>query len=129
MGLIAEQITKLLLVRQMLLVSLVCGGLAVAIPAAASNKSYVSANKLALKAYCSEAHNESTLLANGSTSYKDVINRASERAMVKYPNVCPDISTWRARIGAILDQYGDEPLRELCNENPDEVGWPNKPNL
>src|SRR5690348_9729634 len=77
---------------------------------AAASVSNVSANRLALKAYCSEAHDESALLGNGSTSYKDVIKRASARAMLKYPNVCPDISAWQLRIGAILDQYGDEPL-------------------
>jgi hypothetical protein len=100
----------------------VFGVLVVTVPAAASNTIYVSANKLALKAYCSEARNESALLANGSTSYKDVINRASSRAMVEYPNICPDISAWKARIGAILDQYGDEALPQLCSEDPDEVG-------
>ena len=94
----------------------------VTVSAATSNVSYVSANRLALKAYCSEAHDESALLANGSTSYEDVIRRASARAMLDYPNVCPDKSAWKMRIGAILDQYGDEPLPELCREDPDQVG-------
>jgi len=89
--------------------------------AMASNMSNASANKLALQAYCSEAHNEAALLANGSTSYKEVIERASARAMVKYPNVCPDVSEWALRIGKILDQYGDEPLPELCRENPEAI--------
>jgi hypothetical protein len=100
----------------------VFGVLVVTVAAAASDISYVSANKLALKAYCSEARSESALLANGSTSYKDVITRASARAMVEYPNVCPDISAWKARIGAILDRYGDEALPQLCSEDPGEVG-------
>jgi hypothetical protein len=100
----------------------VFGVLAVAVQTAPSNISYISANKLALNAYCSEARNESALLANGGTSYKDVIKRASARAMVEYPNVCPDISAWKARIGAILDRYGDEALPVLCREDRDEVG-------
>jgi hypothetical protein len=98
------------------------GMLAAIVPAAASSISCVSANKLALRAYCSEAYSESALLANGSTSYKQVINHASARAMVEYPNVCPDISAWKTRIDAMLDQYGDEDLPELCRENPDTVG-------
>jgi hypothetical protein len=95
---------------------------AVQVSAVTSNVSYVSASRLALKAYCSEAHDESALLANGSTSYENVIRRASARAMLNYPNVCPDISAWEMKIGAILDQYGDEPLPELCREDPDQVG-------
>lgn len=38
-----------------------------------------------------------------------VIKRVSARAMGEYPNVCAD-HTRQARIGAILDQYGDEAL-------------------
>jgi hypothetical protein len=94
----------------------------VTVPAVASNIRCVSANRLALQTYCLEAHDESGLLANGGTSYKDVIERASERALVKYPNVCPDRSAWKLRIDAILDQYGDEPLPELCSEDPDQIG-------
>jgi ABC-type phosphate transport system substrate-binding protein len=98
------------------------GVFATIVPVAASNMSCSSANKLALRAYCSEAYSESVSLANGSTSYKRVANRASERAMEEYPNVCPDISAWKTRITAVLDQYGDEGLPELCNENPDTLG-------
>jgi hypothetical protein len=117
-----KKFTKFLVQRILGAIPIMFGVLVVTAPATASNISYVSANKLALKAYCSEARNESALLANGSTSYKDVIKRASARAMVDYPNVCPDISAWKAKIGAILDQYGDEALPELCSEDPDEVG-------
>ena len=87
----------------------VVGVLAAIVPAAASNISCVSANKLALRAYCLEAYSESALLANGSTSYKQVINHTR-------------ISAWNTRISAMLDQYGDEALPELCNENPDAIG-------
>jgi len=53
--------------------------LTASVPAMASNKSSCeSANRIALSTYCSEAHRESALLANGSTSYIHVINRASE---------------------------------------------------
>ena len=118
----AHKSTKFLVQQILGFILTVFGVLVVAVQAAASNISYVSANKLALKAYCSEARNESALLANGSTSYKDVIKQASARAMVEYPDVCPDISAWKARIGAILDRYGDEDLPVLCSEDPDEVG-------
>jgi hypothetical protein len=101
--------------------SIVLAALVVTVPAAASHKSYVSANKLALNAYCSEAHNDSVALANGTASYRDVISRASWRAMTDYPNVCPDTTAWEARISAILDRYGDEGLPELCREDPDRV--------
>jgi hypothetical protein len=100
----------------------VAGVLATIVPAAASNLSCVSANKLALRAYCSAAYSDSALLANGSTSYKQVVNHASARAMVEYPNVCPNISAWKARIITMLDQYGDEGLPELCREDPDTIG-------
>ena len=96
--------------------------LTASVPAMASNKSSCeSANRIALSTYCSEAHRESALLANGSTSYIHVINRASERAMEEYPDICPDVSAWKARIGTILDQYGDEDLHELCRENPQGI--------
>ena len=101
---------------------MVLGVLTATVPAMASNKSSCeSANKIALNTYCSEAHRESALLANGSTSYIHVINRASERAMEEHPNICPDVLAWKARIGTILDQYGDEDLHELCREDPDGI--------
>jgi hypothetical protein len=114
---------------QWLITPIVFCALVVTIPAAASSVSDVSANKLALKAYCSEAHNESAVLANGSASYRDVIKRASARAMIEYPDVCPDMTAWEAKIGAILDQYGDEALPELCGEDPDEVRQLDTPTL
>jgi hypothetical protein len=117
----AHKSTKCLVQLILWSILTVFGVSVVTIPAAASNTNYVSANKLALKAYCSEARNESSLLADGSTSYKDVIKRASARAMVEYPNVCPDTSAWQTKIGAILDRYGDEALPQLCSEDPDEV--------
>jgi hypothetical protein len=114
---------------QLYIAPIVFCALVVTMPATAFSISDVSANKLALKAYCSEAHNESAVLANGSFSYKDVIKRASARAMIEYPDVCHDMTAWEAKIGAILDQYGDEALPELCSENPDEVRRLDRPNL
>ncbi|HJU12629.1 MAG TPA: hypothetical protein VJ728_17220 [Candidatus Binataceae bacterium] len=116
-------------VVQWLVAPVVFCALAVTIPAAASGVSDVSANKLALEAYCSEARHESAALANGSASYRDVIKWASMRAMVEYPDVCTDMTTWEAKIGAILDQYGDEALPELCSEDPDGVRPLDTPNL
>ena len=97
------------------------GVCATIVPVAASNISCTSANKLALRAYCSEAYRNSALLANGHTSYKEVANLAAASAMAEYPNVCPDRSAWKARITAMLDQYGDEALPDFCNENPEPV--------
>jgi ABC-type phosphate transport system substrate-binding protein len=115
----ARKLTKCLV---QLILGFILALFGVQVSAATSNVGYVSANRLALKAYCSEAHDESALLANGSTSYENVIRRASARAMLNYPNVCSDISAWKTKISAILDQYGDEPLPELCREDPDQVG-------
>jgi hypothetical protein len=44
-------------------------------------------SKLALKAYCSEAHQKAALLADGSISYKQVADLASDRALAK-PSEC-----------------------------------------
>jgi hypothetical protein len=115
----AHKLTRCLV---QLILGFIVAAFSVRVSAATLNVSYVSANRLALKAYCSEAHDESASLANGSTSYENVIRRASARAMLNYPNVCPDISAWKMKISAILDQYGDEPLPELCREDPDQVG-------
>jgi hypothetical protein len=73
---------------------------------------------LALKAYCYEAHQEAALLADGSISYKQVADLASDRALADHPNVYPDPAPWKAKIVALLDQYGDEPMSELCGESP-----------
>jgi hypothetical protein len=71
-------------------------------------------NKLARKAYCSEAKLESSELKNGSVSYKQVVERASSRALSEYPNVYRDSYAWKAKIVALLDQDGDEPT-QFCN--------------
>ena len=70
-------------------------------------------NKLALKAYCSEAKIESSELDNGSVSYKHVVELASNRALIEHPNVYRDAYAWKAKIAAPLDQDGDEPS-QLC---------------
>jgi len=71
-------------------------------------------NKLARKAYCSEAKIESSELKNGSVSYKQVVERASNRALSEHPNVYRDSYAWKAKIVALLDQDGDEPA-QFCN--------------
>jgi hypothetical protein len=90
------------------------------LPAAAANVPANQAliNKLALNAYCAEAHSKSALLADGSISYKQVADLASNRALVEHPKVYSDSASWKAKIVAMLDQYGDEPMKELCTENP-----------
>jgi hypothetical protein len=97
------------------------GSLLIAIPAAASNApgGQNSINKIAINAYCSEAQGKSALLADGSISYKGVADLASERAVVEHPNVYRDSSAWKVKIIAMLDQYGDEPMDELCTESPE----------
>jgi hypothetical protein len=40
------------------------------------------------------------------------------RKRMRYPNVYRDSFAWKAKIVALLDQYGDEPTSQLCNENP-----------
>jgi hypothetical protein len=71
-------------------------------------------DKLARKAYCSEAKSESSELKNGSVSYKQVVERASNRALIEHPNVYRDSYAWKAKIVALLDQDGDEPS-QFCN--------------
>jgi hypothetical protein len=71
-------------------------------------------NDLARKAYCSEAKSESSELKNGSVSYKQVVERASSRALSEHPNVYRDSYAWKARIVALLDQDGDAPT-QFCN--------------
>jgi hypothetical protein len=71
-------------------------------------------NQLAQKAYCSEAKLESSELKNGSVSYKQVVELASNRALIEHPNVYHDSYAWKAKIVALLDQDGDEPS-QLCN--------------
>jgi hypothetical protein len=104
------------LVRQWGWKAVFAGSLLIAWPAAAAPQPSVS--RLALKAYCSEAHQEAALLADGSISYKQVADLASDRALADHPNVYPDPAPWKAKIVALLDQYGDEPMSELCSESP-----------
>jgi len=74
-------------------------------------------NNLARKAYCSEAKIESSEMENGSVSYKQVVEQASNRALIEHPNVYPDSYAWKTKIVALLDQDGDDPS-QLCNRNP-----------
>jgi hypothetical protein len=57
-------------------------------------------------------------VGDGSVSYKRVAEIASNRALMDHPNIFRDSSAWKAKIVALLDQYGDEPIGQLCNENP-----------
>ena len=77
-------------------------------------------NKLARKAYCSEAKLESSELENGRVSYKQVVERASNRALIEHPNVYRDSYAWKVKIVALLDQDGDEPS-QLCNRKSFEL--------
>jgi hypothetical protein len=96
------------------------GFLLVPIPVAASNTgNQATINKFALNAYCSEARSKSALLADGSVSYKEVADMASARALTEHPAIYHDPAPWKAKIVALLDQYGDEPLGELCREKPE----------
>lgn len=95
------------------------GYLFMPLPAVASNAgNQATIGKFALNAYCSEARSQTTLLKEGTVSYKEVADMASERALMEHPNVYHDLSAWKAKIVAVLDQYGDEPIAELCSENP-----------
>lgn len=71
-------------------------------------------NQFARKAYCSEAKVNSNELKNGSVSYKQVAELASNRALIEHPNVYSDSYAWKAKIVALLDQDGDEPS-QFCN--------------
>jgi hypothetical protein len=100
--------------------SVLAVALLIALPAAASAAplSTSTINKLALNSYCAEAESKSGSLADGSVSYKRVAELASNRALVEHPSVYRDSFAWKAKIVALLDQYGDEPIGQLCNENP-----------
>ena len=101
--------------------SLLAGALLVALPVAAVSAEPASAstiNKLALNSYCVEAQSKSRSLADGKISYKHIADLASDRALVEHPNIYRDSFAWKAKIVALLDQYGDEPIGQLCNENP-----------
>jgi hypothetical protein len=97
------------------------GTLLIAVPAAASNEHdrLASINKIAVNAYCAEAQSKSSSLANGSISYKHVLDLASERAFSEHPNVYRSPFVWKTRLSVLLDQYGDDPANQLCSDNPD----------
>lgn len=94
--------------------------LLIALPAAAAAQAPNGAavNKLALNAYCTVAQKESSSLADGKVSYKQVADAASTQALAEHPNVYRDSFAWKAKIVALLDQYGDEPIGQLCSEDP-----------
>ena len=98
--------------------------LLIAVPVMASNdhdrlSSISSINKIAVNAYCAEAQSKSSSLANGSISYKHVLDLASERAFLGHPNVFRSPFAWKARLIVLLDQDGDDPTSQLCSDNPD----------
>jgi hypothetical protein len=97
------------------------GSLLIAVPAAASNEHdrLGSINKIAVNAYCAEAQSKSSSLANGSISYKHVLDLASERAFSEHPNIYRSSLDWKTRLSVLLDQYGDDPASQLCSDNPD----------
>jgi hypothetical protein len=97
------------------------GTLLIAVPAAASNEHdrLASINKIAVNAYCAEAQSKSSSLANGSISYKHVLDLASERAFSEHPNVYRSPFDWKTRLSVLLDQYGDDPANQLCSDDPD----------
>lgn len=102
--------------RSVVLAGLLLVGLPTAVPAEPASQSTV--NKFALNAYCDEAQNKSKPLADGTISYKRIAELASRRALAEHPNVYSDSFAWKAKIVALLNQYGDEPLGQLCTENP-----------
>jgi hypothetical protein len=92
--------------------------LIIASPVLAANVPQASVDKIALNAHCSEAHQNAVLISDGNISYKQVADMASERSFVEHPTVYSGPAAWKTKIASLLDQYGDEPLSELCNENP-----------
>src|SRR5216683_6323544 len=81
------------------------GALLIAVPAAASNEHgrLASINKIAVNAYCAEAQIKSSSLANGSISYKHVLDLASERAFSEHLNVYRSPFVWKTRLSVLLD--------------------------
>ncbi|MBV8360104.1 MAG: hypothetical protein JO189_19520 [Deltaproteobacteria bacterium] len=77
-------------------------------------------NNLAREAYCSEAKLEFSELENGSVSYKQVVEHASNQSLIEHPNVYPDLYAWKVKIAALLDQEGDDP-GQLCNRKSFEL--------
>jgi hypothetical protein len=83
--------------------------------ASAELPNYSTINKLVQN--CSQAKIDSSELRDGSISYKDVVEMASNRALIEHPNVYRDSDAWKEKIVALLDQDGDE-LSQLCNRKP-----------
>ena len=81
------------------------GSLLIAVPATASNEHdrLGSINKIAVNAYCAEAQSKSSSLANGSISYKHVLDLASERAFSEHPNIYRSSFDWKTRLSVLLD--------------------------
>lgn len=76
------------------------------------------ASKFALDAYCTEAKKELRPLAQGQISYEIIAEMASQRAVTDHPDIYKTPIAWKSKIVAVLDQYGDEPLTQLCREDP-----------
>jgi hypothetical protein len=86
--------------------------------AAASEPAHPQMSKLALDAYCTEAKEEQRPLAEGQISYKTIVEKAGERAVEEHPDVSSNPDAWKTKIVSVLDQFGDEPMTQLCRENP-----------
>jgi hypothetical protein len=84
---------------------------------AAPNQSAAQINRFALSAYCVETQEKSSLSADGQVPYKRITELASERALLDHPGIFKNSVSWKTRIVAMLDQYGDEPT-QLCKEDP-----------
>jgi hypothetical protein len=94
----------------------ICAGWTAA-ASTASNQSPTQINKFALSAYCIEAQKKSGLSTDGQVSYKRITELASYRALLDHPTIFNNPASWKTRIVAMLDQYGDEPT-QLCREEP-----------
>jgi hypothetical protein len=56
-----------------------------------------------------------------------VADLASKLALAEHPNVYRDSAGWKAKIVALLDQYGDDPMIELCTD--DDLTYNGPPEL
>jgi hypothetical protein len=79
------------------------------------------ASKFALEAYCTEAKKELKPLAQGQISYEIIAEKASKRAVTDHPDIYKTPTAWKSQIVAVLDQYGDEPVTQLCREDTDDI--------
>ena len=93
---------------------LLSAGAAFAAPASLDGQ----ASKFALEAYCNEAKKELRTLAQGQISYEIIAEKASKRAVTDHPDIYKTPTDWKSKIVAVLDQYGDEPVTQLCREDP-----------